>query len=61
MESQAIPDGRDTPVMGPPSNRRKVRPAKGRSGIARPYDPGPDHRRPDDPWQDPGGAEPANG
>jgi len=29
--------------------------------MGRQYDPGGDKRKPDDPWQDPGGAEPANG
>jgi hypothetical protein len=47
--------------MGPPKARRKVRPVKGEPGVARPYDPGTDKRRPADEWQDPGGAEPANG
>ena len=60
-EREPIPEGHDTPVMGPAKERRKVRPAKGQPGVARPYDAGPDKRPPDDPWQDPGGPEPANG
>jgi hypothetical protein len=60
-ERQPVPEGRDTPVMGPPKIRRKVWPVKGRPGVARLYDPGTDKRRPTDAWQDPGGAEPANG
>jgi len=47
--------------MGSPKVRRKVRSLKGQPGVALPYDSGADKRPPDDPWQDPGGGEPANG
>ncbi len=60
-ESQPVPEGHDTPVMGPPDARRKVQAAKGQPGVARPYEPITDERPEADPWQDPGGAEPANG
>ena len=59
-EREEAPKGRETPSMGsrPP---KKVQPLDGEPGIDRPYDTGGDQRKPDDPWQDPGGAEPANG
>jgi hypothetical protein len=61
-ERQEAPEGRDTPVMGPRRRRKKVRPLGGEPAIDRPYDPAADRQRRDkDPWQDPGGPEPANG
>jgi len=60
-EQQEVPEGRETPVMGPRKARGKVKPLDGKPAMNRPYDPGGDKRPPDDPWQDPGGAEPANG
>jgi hypothetical protein len=47
--------------MGPRDDRRKVQPLEGEPAMDRPYHPGGDKRPPDDPWQDPGGPEPANG
>ena len=62
QERQQVPEGRETPVMGPRRARKKVRPLSGEPGVARPYDPGTEKKRADeDPWQDPGGPEPANG
>jgi hypothetical protein len=61
-ERQELPEGRETPVMGPRRSRRKVRRMQGEPAIDRPYDPEMDKGRGDDnPWQDPGGPEPANG
>jgi hypothetical protein len=60
-ERKPAPEGRGTPVMGPRRARTKVGRLKGEPAIDRPYDPGGDKRPPDDPWQDPGGPEPANG
>jgi hypothetical protein len=60
-ERQEVPEGREPPVMGPRKARGKVKPLKGEPAIDRPYEPGGDKRPPDDPWQDPGGPEPANG
>lgn len=61
-ERQEMPDGRETPVMGPRRSRRKVRRLEGEPATDRPYDPGTGNdRADDDPWQDPGGPEPANG
>ena len=59
-EREEAPKGRETPSLGP-RPARKVRPLDGEPAIDRPYDPGGDKRKPDDPWQDPGGSEPANG
>jgi hypothetical protein len=48
--------------MGPRKARKKVRPLDGRPAIDRPYDPEAEKQQRDrDPWQDPGGPEPANG
>ena len=60
-ESQDAPHGRATPVIGSREAPKKVRPIKGDPAIQRPYEP--DGRGPhdDNPWQDPGGPEPANG
>jgi hypothetical protein len=60
-EQQEVPEGRETPVMGPRKAPRKVKPMDGTPAMNRPYDTGGDRRAPDDPWQDPGGPEPANG
>jgi len=60
-EQAPVPEGRETPVMGPPKVRRKVRRMRGEPGTARPYEPGAEKPGPADPWQDPGGPEPANG
>lgn len=60
-EQHEVPEGRETPVMGPRKARNKVKPLKGQPAMDRPYDAGGDKRAPDDPWQDPGGPEPANG
>jgi len=60
-EREEAPKGRETPSLGPREAPRKVRPLDGEPAMDRPYDPGGDKRKPDDPWQDPGGAEPANG
>ena len=60
-ERKPVPEGRETPVLGPSRARTKVGRLKGEPAIDRPYDPGGDKRPPDDPWQDPGGPEPANG
>jgi hypothetical protein len=54
-------EGRETPVLGPRRSRKKVRPLDAEPATDRPYDSGAAPARPDDPWQDPGGAEPANG
>ncbi|MBM4438990.1 MAG: hypothetical protein FJ027_01100 [Candidatus Rokubacteria bacterium] len=59
-ERRDAPEGRETPTMGGRKGR-KVRPIKGEPAIDRPYDPGTGKQKPDDPWQDPGGAEPGNG
>jgi len=47
--------------MGPRRTRTKIGHLGGEPAIDRPYDPGGDKRPPDDPWQDAGGPEPANG
>jgi len=60
-ERQEAPHGRATPVIGPRQSPKKVRPLAGKPAIQRPYDPGVVQRKDDDPWQDPGGSEPANG
>ena len=61
-ERQEAPHGRETPVIGPREAPKKVRPLKGEPGIARrdETDVQPPNGK-DDPWQDPGGPEPANG
>jgi hypothetical protein len=59
-ERREAPHGRETPVIGPRQARRKVRPLGGEPAIDRPYEPDA-RRNADDPWQDPGGPEPANG
>lgn len=48
-------------MIGPRQSPKKVRPLAGKPAIQRPYEPGVVQRKDDDPWQDPGGAEPANG
>ena len=60
-ERQEVPEGREPPAMGPRKKRRKVKPLDAEPAIDRPYETGGDKRAPDDPWQDPGGPEPANG
>jgi len=61
-ERQPAPEGRETPVMGPRRTRKKVRRIDGEPAIDRGYDPGGGAAmHDDDPWQDPGGPEPANG
>lgn len=60
-EREEAPKGRETPSLGPRDAPQKVRPLDGEPEIDRPYDPDGDRRPPDDPWQDPGGPEPANG
>ena len=47
--------------MGPRQAQRKVQPLEGEPAMDRKYETGGDKRKPDDPWQDPGGPEPANG
>ena len=59
-EREEAPKGRETPSLGP-RPQRKVRPLEGEPAMDRPYDPGGDKRKSEDPWQDPGGPEPANG
>ena len=59
-ERRAAPEGRETPVMGGRKGR-KVRPLAGEAGIDRRYEPGTGEPEPENPWQDPGGPEPANG
>ena len=59
-ERKELPEGRETPSLGPRKARRKVEPIEGEPAMDRPYEPG-EERANDDPWQDPGGAEPANG
>jgi hypothetical protein len=59
-ERDEAPRGRETPSLGPRKARKKVRPIAGEPAIDRAYEPD-DRRAPDDPWQDPGGPEPANG
>jgi hypothetical protein len=59
-ERQEAPQGRETPSLGPPKARKKVRPLEGEPAIDRPYEPGAEPTT-DDPWQDPGGPEPGNG
>ena len=66
-ERQEAPHGRETPVIGPRHARKKVRPLDGEPAMDRPYEPSEgrgdqrDSRKDENPWQDPGGAEPANG
>jgi hypothetical protein len=61
-ERQEVPEGRETPVMGSRRSRKKVRHLKGQPATDRAYDPEAEKaRRDDNPWQDPGGPEPANG
>jgi hypothetical protein len=59
-ERREAPEGRETPVGGG-RDGRKVKPLDGEPEMDRPYEPGGPKQKPDDPWQDPGGAEPANG
>ena len=59
-EREEAPHGRATPSLGPRKARKKVRPLDGKPAIEREYEPGQE-RAADDPWQDPGGPEPANG
>ena len=59
-ERRDAPEGRETPVVGGPKGR-KVRPLGGEPAMDRKYDPGTGKQKPEDPWQDPGGSEPANG
>jgi hypothetical protein len=59
-ERQEVPEGRETPSLGPRKTPSKVKPLNGEPAIDRPYEPGHE-RTQDDPWQDPGGPEPANG
>jgi hypothetical protein len=61
-EREEAPQGRDTPVIGPRDAPSKVGTLDGEPEIARPYDSnGSAAVKDEDPWQDPGGAEPANG
>jgi hypothetical protein len=60
-EREEAPKGRETPSLGPRHAQRKVQALEGEPAMDRPYDSGADKRKPDDPWRDPGGAEPANG
>ena len=60
-EREEAPKGRETPSLGPREEQHKVQPLDAEPARDRPYDTGGDKRKPDDPWQDPGGAEPANG
>ena len=59
-ERQESPQGRETPSMGPRNERAKVQPLEAEPAIDRQYEPRDEHKD-DNPWQDPGGAEPANG
>jgi hypothetical protein len=59
-EREEAPHGRETPSLGPRKGRKKVRPLDGEPAIERAYEPG-EQSEPDNPWQDPGGPEPANG
>ena len=59
-EREEAPHGRETPSLGPRRSRKKVRPLDADPAIDRAYEPG-DEAKSDDPWQDPGGPEPANG
>jgi hypothetical protein len=59
-EREEAPHGRATPSLGPRKARWKVRPLGGEPAIDRAYEPGSEPPA-DDPWQDPGGPEPANG
>jgi hypothetical protein len=61
QERKESPEGRETPVMGPAKKRAKVRPIEGEPAIDRKYEHDGERSAPDDPWQDPGGPEPANG
>ena len=61
-EAEEAPHGRATPVVGPRKAQKKVRPLDGEPAMERPYDSGAERAKGDDnPWQDPGGPEPANG
>jgi hypothetical protein len=60
-ERQEAPHGRETPVIGPRQALKKVRPLDGEPAIDRPYEPNGRHTADENPWQDPGGPEPANG
>jgi hypothetical protein len=59
-EREEAPRGRETPSLGPRRGRKKVRPLEGEPAIDRAYEPG-DEQANENPWQDPGGPEPANG
>jgi hypothetical protein len=59
-EREESPQGRETPSLGPRKARKKVQPLGGEPAINRPYEPGHEQAE-DNPWQDPGGPEPANG
>jgi hypothetical protein len=59
-ERRNAPEGRETPVVGGRQGR-KVRPLGGKPAMDRAYESGMPKQKPDDPWQDPGGSEPANG
>jgi hypothetical protein len=59
-ERQEVPEGRETPSLGPRKAPTKVKPLHGEPAIDRPYEPGNEPAQ-DDPWHDPGGPEPANG
>jgi hypothetical protein len=60
-ERQEVPHGRETPSLGPRKAREKVQPLEGEPAIDRPYEPDGERPKDDNPWQDPGGPEPANG
>jgi hypothetical protein len=60
-ERQEAPRGRETPVIGPRKAPSKVRPLAGEPAIDRGYEPNGRHPADENPWQDPGGPEPANG
>jgi hypothetical protein len=57
---EEVPHGRETLSLGPRKDRKKVQPLDGEAAIDRQYEPGAE-RAQDNPWQDPGGPEPANG
>ena len=59
-EREEAPHGRETPSLGPRKGRKKVRPLDAEPAIERAYEPG-ESPEPGNPWQDPGGPEPANG
>ena len=60
-ERQESPQGRETPVLGSREAAKKVRPSAGEPAIDRPYEPDDQRKDDENPWQDPGGPEPANG